>query len=667
MKSDLKSNSKKKNLNLYFTVLIAVLFFSCAKENPNLVNPVLPSETVYIRFFNLATDNNSRKLVIGGSKETQEVTPGNMTLPVKPPPSDSVRMESKINGQTEYSSPKKIRMLRDTRYIVIGLSKLRSTNPLDTFLFLTTSYSQLRDANNAFLSVVNLNSDSTVKYNVVYGCPNGKLLFSSVAFMGISIQAEIYSGTTPISITRVKDSVSTLIGLFELNISPKGEYAIIIRKENDTESVYLLNQKDDTQNAIQKVEPTAERKSFVRVINLSNFNIDVTKSPNEQIFTNISPRTIMSYKDVNACESATVDSLLVSSSGSPASNSNIALNVGDRYSLVVIDSSIVAGKLSVIVPPIKLNQSLGNSCMIRVIHGSYLRGPLTLSMGSRDDTTSAYGFRSGDILAKELNYGNLSPAIFIPAGRAPLTLFSATQPAKLLYSSIGQFKPDGRYIVVIRTNEQAKDEISIIEDEDINTTPNVTTEGVFTQFAHFTPGVNKMEISIAGALKKAIVYYQGSLATVLPVGDNTVSFNGVSKSFTSDLQNRDLLISAGLNQTIEILPLKYEPLIYDNYTYKRRFINACKDNGLITVYTDPDKKFMIADGVAYGGVSTPETMYLQRKVSLFFFDTPTGTQLDRIDDISMVFGKNYSIIFGGSKNSTDAASKGYSLILLQEY
>ena len=686
-----------KKYYLWFSVLAMV--FGCAKENPNLVNPPFPSETDYIRFFNLAPDSKPRKLVVGKLKETSDIGTGLLSLPIKPPPADSVSIELKLNNVTEYSSNIKMRLIRDTRYVVIGTPKKNSLQPLDTIIVLTTSYSILTNANNCFLTLVNMNTDTNMLYSVVLGCPSNDVIIQQTPFLGISLQKEIISGNISVSILRrnLKDSTTKSLGLFNLNLDPGGEYSLIIQKDGTGEKVQLLNQKDDSQNAIQTIVPmTQQLTANIRLVNFSQSVVDVIKYPvgteikdpksqfdlkkytTGTIFKSSNPKWISDLKSISVCNSEFLDALIVSCNGVYSSFTSASLDVNNNYSLFVFDSSGFAGKLSILVKPVRVYNTLSDSCMIRVINASYLNNAVTLSLGARDDNNkqNPNGFRSGDDLAKNLVYGTISEPVLLPSGRAPISLYTATAPQNLITSAIGYFKSGGKYIITVTSNKNGTNEISIIEDNDKNMQIVPLAEGVYTQFAHFIPGVRSAFLQIPGILTNAKIYYSSSLATVMPVGNNSLTFNNTSFNFSSDLQNRDLIIAAGSPTATDIFSVKSLPMDYDDGSYKRRCINACREQPVLNVYTDTttDKKGVkvnkIADKVLYGFTQSDinfSSGTLERKTALYFYNTLKDTLLQRIEDISFVRGKNYSIIFGGSLYTNDPNTNGYSIILLQEY
>ena len=224
------------------------------------------------------------------------------------------------------------------------------------------------------------------------------------------------------------------------------------------------------------------------------------------------------------------------------------------------------------------------------------------------------------------------------------------------------------------TNKDGSDEIFIIEDSEVNKQISPLETGVFTQFTHFIPGIQSAYLQIPGVLTNAKLFYTSTLATVLPARNNSLSFNNTSFNFSSDIQNRDLIIAAGSQTQTDIFSVKSPPMEYDDGSSKERVINACKEQQYITVYTkkeDADSsRNSIADGVMYGKAQNNpfySIQTLERNTGLFFYETQAHASIQIIPDISFVNGKSYSIIFGGSLHTNDASTNGYSIILIQEY
>ena len=656
---------------------MSLILLSCASEDPNLVNPKLPNQTIRVRFFNLAKDKLPRTLVLSSDTKTQSTPYNTISLPVMPPPLDSVYVASELNGTQDYQLPRRQRLIRDTKYIFFGLSKANSVKNLDTIIVNTTTYTPLKDKNNCFISMINLDPDTTRTYSLVMGCSNGPSLFQYIRYLQSSIDFETIPVEMPVSIIKTINGVTTNVGLYNLQLFKGGEFLIVITDSTDN-SVKMINKQDTTINALTTLTPNNNKQAYIRTINFSSSDITITKYPNDTINSKVSSGNISDYNVVSTCTSPTIDSLIITSSGSYLNSATTSLIVNSRYSLVVFDSANVKGKLSLIVPPKTLTTPLGDSAMIRVINAC--PGPdLTLSMGARDskilkpsDSLNP-GFVSGEFLTNKISYGKISNAVYLPSGRAPLTLFTASQPNQLLQTAIGQLKAGSQYIAIITKDASSNYQISLIEDGDVSKGISSLENGAFLQIANLTPGSLSHLITIPGVLSSSKLYYGNSLATVVPIGQVTIQSDNITANYQSFKDKREIAVIAGTAMLPEFLLFESNPPAYNYSQFDRRVFNAAKDAPSIDLTymskeVDPNVP-NYATNVVYGGVVLCPSSNIERKSAYFFYTSGTKELLLQVNDIAMVLGKSYTIIFGGDKTVTkqDPLTYRYSIILLQDY
>ncbi len=82
--------------------MLVLMAWSCADENPNLVNPPPQSAFINIRFYNLAGDGMGRVLDLEGEYKTAEVPVRNISTSFNPP-TDSSFLKVRAKGIEEYS------------------------------------------------------------------------------------------------------------------------------------------------------------------------------------------------------------------------------------------------------------------------------------------------------------------------------------------------------------------------------------------------------------------------------------------------------------------------------------------------------------------------------------------------------------------------------------
>lgn len=96
-------------------------------------------------------------------------------------------------------------------------------------------------------------------------------------------------------------------------------------------------------------------------------------------------------------------------------------------------------------------------------------------------------------------------------------------------------------------------------------------------------------------------------------------------------------------------------------SYRRRFFNASPDIENVGIFNDSARKNIVVSELRYGNSSKIETVRLERKFSLVFFNNSNNKIVSQFNDIFLSFGKNYTLVFTGTE------SKGFSLIVVQEY
>ncbi len=661
-----------ETLNVKFLlILLAVLFVSCAEEDPNLVNPPSPSETVRIRFFNYAADFETRRLGMDQA-QSPETAWKMLSEAIIPPAKDSILLSTILNGEIEYTDSTKLKIWRDARYIVFALPKPNSNKPVDTLVVSITPFAPLRDTNNCYISLINIHNEDEVKYSVVVGCPNGNAAFPAVGYLDKSVEREVPSGNYPVSIIKIDASGNRQsLGLFDLNLDRRGDYLFVIMGDTP-EDIKLINRRNDGPGAITQIELIDASVAKMRTINFSSAVISAKKTPDDLFLTSLASYSISDYRDVSACTSDFLDSIVITANGQYASSANIALVVNSKYSLFVFDEDGNAAAKSFVLPNLEKLEYPENHAAVRVINMAKDLEAFSMSLGARDDMASIRGYRAGEQLSTNLEYGKVSGQTFVLAGRAPISIFSATSPQRLLNSFIGNFEAGKDYVIVV-TSDNDKTKISIIEEEQINEQIVNLPEGEYAQFAMFTANRDSTNISVDNVLTNAKLYYSTSFATVLPIGTVNVRTDGKTLTFNTEPDYRDLIIVAGNEAEPEFVHIHTRKMAYNSGLFNRRFINAAKDVPQVTIYDndvtqDTNIRPVVVD-LPYGETSDPQSVFLERKFSYFFFDKSGGELLLQVNDISMSFGKNYSIIFGGDKTivSEDPLTYNYSILIIQEY
>jgi hypothetical protein len=662
----IKMSKKIRHLFYFLSVSIAIL--SCAQENPNLVNPPPNAGSVFCRFINLAGDAQSRELSLGSGVTTAYTPYGNASLVINPP-ADSVVAGTIVNNATEYSQKKKFVFVRDSYNSFFALPKpyhSPQTKPVDTLIMISSLTGLPVNTTNAYISVFDAYPDTTARYLINIGCPNGTSLEPNALYRSIGAMKTIPSGDIVFSLIRIKDSLPVILGLFEVHLQPTRQYMLVIlANSSGQEELWLLDEEYEKYNtspvvsgSLTKAVPVPERITYVRTV---NFSADVIKAMknDETIANSVSQDQIGTYNTAGACQSDVPDSLNVFVNGNPAGSLLTSLQVLQRYTMMVFDSVGTTNKLIMLAPQITQNNLQVGKSMIRVVFADFAYQNLTLSLGARDDTTNV-GYSSGLTLASDV-LGDISQPVAIRPGDVPMTLFTSTQPQNLLFSTRYNFLPDKSYLIILKNSPSNQHQIVIIEDNVENLPVDYLSNKVFADLVNLVAGKDYVNTSISGLLTNAILYYTYTLSTVINPGNTDFTINGKTTTVTADNTKRVLVIGSGTGDNTDAFSIVSDPMgAQFGVNYMWRFINASDIPQVNVFKDDTSATSQVASNLSYGTANQPNAVTLERNVSIFFKNSSTGDILLR-SEVTLTKGINYSIILGGNK------ALGYKMVVQQQF
>ncbi len=664
-------------INKTFTILLLLVLASCVDENPDLVNPPSQAETIHIRFLNLASDEDSRSLSLEyiNDEMTTDAVPFAGTTALFHPPGDSVFFNVMKNGNVDYQKKSKFFFFREVTYLFAALPTpdgAPEPRPVDTLVNLQTTTTVPPNSIDAYVSLFNAYPDSTVSFSLTLGCQNGQSIASNVQYRRSSPIKNIRSGRTALSLIKSEGPNVETIGTYDFDLAARGQYALVVRREDDgSPGFYIIDHYDDSPNAMIAAVEVPENFAFIRTVNLSGKNIDITKVPGEPVAENLPASYISDFIEVSACSSLYSDTLVVSAESSTTTSELISLEVLKKYTALVYDSEDGTADNLLVLEPLELDSALGDDIAIRVLHAARDFGEMTVSLGARPselDTLSK--FKSGEVLNSSLNYGEISPAVVIPHGTAPIAAFTSSQPASFLFSGLSYFEPGGSYLLVILNDADGNAKLTLIDENTENTQVDYLEDGVLMQLIHAVPGRDfitiNLEDEINGQIRPLLdnsqIRFSESIATIISGGDHTVDIDGTRHDFSVDVAERIMIIATGSGDQTEILSFVNPPMGATPENYKRRFINASLDiNELIIKEQTENSEPLFNEAINYGQSSPIESIVLDNRVSIFFINGENNETLFRIDDVPFTFGKNYTIIFTGTQGT------GYDAIIQQEF
>jgi len=662
--SSVSSKIKQSIVLIVFGVFIlgiCALWLGCAGENPNLVNPPAGLDSVYIRFINFAPDGKSRILSLDKTIETSLVLQNSSSAIINSP-SDSAITSIINNGIEEYKPIQKLRYSRSSFQTLIALPSISSASnqrPVDTLIALYTPYSY--SSTNATVRMMNCNSDVSTKYSLRLGCPNGTEIAFDNGFRTQSSPQELPGGRIGITLVERYSDSSSAVDLFECTLEDKGSYTFfVVNYGTNKPSLFLLNERTKESNALAQLTPIPQRTASIRTVNLSKTSIDIDRIANnstQSIVKGISSGLISDYIPITACGSFAADSFSVNYSGSSTpSIISASLEALKSYTLLAFDDS---HPLTTLLIPEQQKPVSAGTASIRVVNALYSEVPITASLGAMTDTKQINGFTSGTILSSNLTIGTFSPPVSMAEGEIPITVFSATSPARLLFGTVAQIIPGNKYLLVITSGANDLTTAYLIKENQTSGNADILPKGSFAQLVHAVGAAEIISCSFDRVLSNAKLYYSNSISTILPIGDRTLSISGIGSIQTVLSSDSSLLvIVTGMNVSDVLLYNARIGTILPT-TSRRRFINACKDIQSVKITQDSLNGSVISPELQYRNSLELQVSFEQR-ITLVFSNPITKEIYSRIENVSFPLGKNYSIIFIGSQGK-------YSAIIEQEF
>ena len=675
----------KKIISIILVAISAYLIFGCAEENENLVNPPSASSLIQIRVVNVNSDGKTRKLDFEGLGESGEAAPFAST-DLKNPPADSTYVTVLASGTEEFTTYKRERFIRNIFYSYVPLPPQNSADTkTDTLKRIQSSSTIPDDSKSAFVKFFNAYPDTTVTFSVRSGCQNGSVLMYATEYGSQVASKEVRPKDFTFTLMRYNkaDSTEDVVGLYKIdNLVARGQYALIVAKNVDNTELYLLDLINS--QPLEKLEAEVNTTANLKIINIAKRDIDF-KISDSTIVENLPDQTLSKSNEITVCASLDMDELMTYTSGTSNTFGNMmySFEVLKDYTGIVYDSTGNGDGALIMLEPIYLEDEMGDNAMVRVVNTSLHKDMITVSLGARIDTNSVLEFRAGDIFAEQLSFGEVSDAMLVKSGIAPIAVFTGYDPRKLLYTSYSKIEAGKEYIVIITDDENGDYELIMIEDkfESNDQMLNPLDEGIFTQVMNALPGIDEVSISITNSegiqIDGAIAHLTESLTTVIPQGQATINVNGIPIEVEAEAGKRLMIIAAGHPDDIDLLEFKYSPITSDISQLRRRYINASTGVAEMSVkinsndtLTDPE-----VDYISYSQSSGIVSIDRDAKISMFFIDAILDEQVKhdpdaevresstktRIADISLPFGKGYTIIFFGDEEN------GYNAVIQQEF
>lgn len=653
------------NFKLFLFICIALTLVSCTEESMDLVNPPSNVDYINVRFINLAGDFETRDLKLDGNEIASSIAFSSNSI-ANHPPADSGFLYVYKNGQKEFSPTRMTHFQRNLTYSYFALPSFFG-NPnfrnVDTLIAMTTSLAMPPNTEDCYVKLFNAYPDSLSSFAMAIGCPSASQIFSNVFYRQITQPQLIPTGAVAISIIRRTREGETIMGTFAVNLSKRGQYAVIIAQDElHNPKVLLLDELNSETSALTTPDPILERYSRIRLINLSQSTVSAIKEPGEVIANDLQQLTIGNYSQVGACKSSALDSIVFYQNGNATANLNYSFDVLKDYSILIFDSASKSARNTVVIPPPKINYN-GKS-LITVVNATNSIKSFDLSIASRADT-SLHGYSAGGYLAKSLTFSQVSQPVVIEAGVLPFSIFSSGMPYSLIYNGLTSVEPNKSYLIIVYNDNENNLKVSILDDSQENMPIQSLENCSFLQILQAVSGTDGIQISIPGQIPLGTLYYSNSFAAVIPNAPTQVS--AVINSTPLDIpinpnpQKHYSIIFSGNKDAPDYILIEDDIPTPDATTYKYRFVNASNDFSSVSVALDTTLNQTIAI-LNYKTISPFSSDYQQKLKTFYFFDTETGKLITKL---SMFFNlsKSYTIVFSGSSK----VKVDYSAMILQNY
>jgi len=350
---------------------------------------------------------------------------------------------------------------------------------------------------------------------------------------------------------------------------------------------------------------------------------------------------------------------------------------------LVFDSINAKSAESILVESENLTAIGADQSRIRVVNATRGLPPLTVALGARYEQKSSkypFSYSSGIILSSKQEFGDISSPVSLSKGTIPINVFTASEPAKLLYSARASIKENKSYLMVLTTDDNNNLKVILIDDELENTNVQYLEEGIFVQVVNAYSGENNLKISFnsqggeSAILVDAEVNFTNSIATVIDNKSQMISVNGINYEIIPETDKRVLVVATGDANSIRIFSNNFEPL-NDNSTFKFRFVNASDIEILNVKKNTTDEAYI--ETIVKDNFSSYSTELRERKITYHFFDGDITGYIKRINDVLFTLGKSYSIIFTGfttqncfreyDKKNPNQEPNCYFIIIQQEF
>ena len=527
-----------KFIRLIFIPLFIVILLGCADENPLLVNPPDGTDSMMLRVINLAGDGNARQLSFGPTSISAATEYSAVSPIFRAPIGDSATAIILNNGIEELRTFRKLQFTRTnyhTYFILPGITAKRN-KPADTLLYYTTQARRSLLTRNPEIKLINCFPDSQYVFSVREGCQNGEELLRDNGYLSQSATKEI-TGNVNLSLTLLRtnrtNQQTDVIGLYSLNVEDFSSYCLFTYKQKSgSTGLSVINDRNQTTNALQNLAEVPERKSLIRFLNLSRSDLSLKKlEQNVGISVhNVPSTTISTSTEIGACKSSVVDTFTVEQNGERGAVISFPVQVQKTYIIIANDSTSTSGKYVTVLPQITNSSTDPLFSRIYVINLIQKHSDLTFAVASR--TVQGNKQLSGEVLSSGLLYGSMSAPVILPAGTLPLTIFTTKQPAQLQSAFVGNIEGGKSYYLIAWSNVDGQTSASLLPTNAEEQPLPLLDRGSFIGLVQANSAKTSIKFSIDNILSGLNVDFRSSTGTVLKRGNYQILADDLAYNIT---------------------------------------------------------------------------------------------------------------------------------------
>ncbi len=653
-----------KFIRLIFIPLFSVILFGCADENPLLVNPPDGTDSMMLRVINLAGDGNARQLSFGIPSISAATEYAAVSPIFRAPIGDSATAIILNNGIEEQRTFRKLQFTRTnyhTYFVLPGITSKRM-KPADTLLYYTTQARRSLLTRNPEIKLINCYPDSQFVFSVREGCQNGEELLRDNGYLSQSATREI-AGNVNLSLTLLRTNKSNqqtdVIGLYTLNVEDFSSYSLFTYKQKSgSTGLSVINDRNQTTNALQNLVEVPERKSLVRFLNLSQSELSLKKIEQNVSLSvhNVQSSTISGSAEIGACKSSVVDTFSIEQNGERGSFINFPVQVQKTYIIVANDSASKIGKYVTVLPQITNTNTDPLFSRIYVVNLIQQHSDLTFAVASR--TVQGGKQLSGEVLSSGLLYGTMSAPVVIPAGTLPLTIFTTKQPAQLQSAFVGNIEGGKSYYLIAWTNSDGQTKSSLLPTNAEEQPLPLLDKGSFVALVQANSAKTSIKFSIDNVISGLNIDFRSSTGTVLKKGNYQISADDLTYNliinpdsnytlytYTSQSGNSAIAFSSPQGST------RYGQA-------KRRCVNLSQDQEKVSVSEGASATVgIIAENVFKNSFRDAAAVFVERRLLLTFWNNEK--KLSEITGL-LPLGRNYSLVIAGKEGN-------YYTLVQQEY